>query len=384
MSTRTAISGAALFDGQRLHENAALLMRDAHIEAILPAGEIPRGAEHVPLEGGLIAPGLVDLQVNGGGGVLLNSDPSADTIRRIADAHARCGTTALLPTLITDTPEITRAAIAAAEAALAEGVPGIIGLHLEGPHISRARKGAHAAELIRPMEEADCRLLEEAAARLPSLLVTVAPESVRPEQVARLARAGAIVSIGHSGCSHAAALALAESGASCVTHLFNAMSQLAGRAPGLVGAALGHGGLWAGLIADGFHVAPEAIRIALRAKAGPGRIFLVSDAMATIGTDLREFTLNGRRILRAGGRLTLEDGTLAGADIDLFAAVRFMEREVGIPRAQALRMASLYPARLLGREGRIGRLAPGARADCIWLDGAGRLGGVWQEGRRIR
>ncbi len=383
MNATIAISGAAIFDGDRTHQNAALLMREDRLETIVAKGDIPAGCRHVALEGGMIAPGLVDLQVNGGGGVMLNNAPNVETIRTICEAHARCGTTALLPTLITDTRENTRAAIEAAREAHAQKVPGMIGLHLEGPHLSVARKGAHAAELIRPMEEEDCAMLEDAAKALPSLLVTIAPESVLPEQVARLSKAGVIVSIGHSDCSYQAAATLAANGANCATHLFNAMSQLTGREAGLVGAALETGGLFAGLIADGFHVAPASIRLALRAKAVSGHIFLVSDAMATVGTDMTEFTLNGRRILRDGGRLTLEDGTLAGADIDLISAVRFMEHTVGLDRAEALRMASLYPANLLEREAELGALRPGGRANIIWLEETGQLAGVWQQGRRL-
>lgn len=383
MSQKTALTGAEIFDGAQIRQGAALVLARGRVEAIVAQDDIPAGCRHVALTGGMIAPGLVDLQVNGGGGVLLNDAPTPETIATICAAHARSGTTALLPTLITDTPEMTHAAIAAALEAHARAIPGMAGLHLEGPHLSRARKGAHEAGLIRPMEEADCRALEEAARALPALLITVAPESVSPEQVARLSRAGAIVSLGHSDCSHDEAVTLAKHGATCVTHLFNAMSQLRGREPGLVGAALATGGLSAGLIADGFHVDPVAIRLALAAKTGPGRVFLVSDAMATIGTDLRAFTLNARRILREGGRLTLEDGTLAGADIDLLSAVGFMQHTIGLAPEEALRMATLYPARLLGRAGELGTLKPGARADFIWLEENGQLGGVWQEGRAV-
>jgi N-acetylglucosamine-6-phosphate deacetylase len=370
MTTPKAYLGADIFDGHDRHQGCALLIDAGRVAAIQPEADLPAGIERVALAGGLIAPGFVDLQVNGGGGVMLNNAPSVETIRTICKGHATGGTTALLPTLITDTPEITRAAIAATREALAEGVPGLLGLHLEGPHLSLARKGAHDPALIRPMEEADLRALEDLAAALPTLLVTVAPESVRPEQIARLARAGATVSIGHSDCGYASAVAAADSGARMVTHLFNAMSQLGNREPGVVGAALETPALWAGLIADGFHVDPAAIRVALRAKRAPGRIFLVSDSMATTGTDLDEFTLNGRRILRRGGRLTLEDGTLAGADLDLASAVRFMVGTIGLPVDEALRMATAYPAQLIGRDSEIGTLTPGGRADFVWLDDA--------------
>ncbi|GKY87375.1 N-acetylglucosamine-6-phosphate deacetylase [Sinisalibacter aestuarii] len=378
MTQPTAYLGAEIFDGHVRHHNAALLVADGRVAAIMPEDDLPAGAERIALDGGLIAPGFVDLQVNGGGGVMLNNAPTADTIRTICEGHVTGGTTSILPTLITDAPEITRAAIAATRAALAEGVPGLAGLHLEGPHLSLARKGAHDPALIRPMDEDDLTALEALAAELPTLLVTVAPESVRPEQIARLARAGATVSLGHTDCSYAAATEATASGARMATHLFNAMSQFTGREPGLVGAVLDTGALWAGLIADGFHVSPASIRVALAAKQGPGRIFLVSDSMATTGTALDEFTLNGRRILRRGGRLTLEDGTLAGADLDLAGAVRFMAGTIGLDPLDALRMATLHPAQAIGRDGEIGTLTPGSHADFVHLDDALRVQKTWR------
>ena len=249
---------------------------------------------------GCSAPGFVDLQVNGGGGVMLNGQPDLAGIRAICAAHGRLGTAGLLPTLITDTPEVTRAAVAAGVAAAVDGVPGFLGLHLEGPHLDPRRKGAHDPALIRPMQAEDLAFLCAAAERLPALVVTVAPESATAEQVAALARAGAVVSLGHSDTGAAGARAAFAAGARMVTHLFNAMSQLGNREPGLVGAALDDERVRAGLIADGVHVDPVAMRLALAAKRGTDGIFLVTDAMAVAGTALREFTLNGRRDPQAG------------------------------------------------------------------------------------
>ena len=292
----------------------------------------------------MLAPGFVDLQVNGGGGVMLNDHPDVEGIETICRAHAPFGTTALLPTLITDTPEVTAAVIAAGIEAARRKVPGFAGLHLEGPHLSIARKGAHDAKLIRPMTDADQAALIAARKKLPALLTTVAPESVTPAQVTALTQAGIVVSLGHTEASYATATEYAMAGATMVTHLFNAMSQIGNREPGLVGAAIDNGSLSAGLIADGIHVHLSTIEIAMRAKSGPGNIFLVTDAMATIGTDLTDFTLNGRTIYRKDGRLTLADGTLAGADLDMISAVRFMCGLRGIDLQQALHMASRYPA----------------------------------------
>jgi N-acetylglucosamine-6-phosphate deacetylase len=367
MSQKFALTAPRIFDGEQWLEDTALIVDGGLIEDVVPNGTVPADIHTVVLEGGMIVPGFIDLQVNGGGGVLLNEQPDVDAIRTICAAHAKFGTTGLLPTLITDTREITAATIAAGEAATRENVPGFLGLHLEGPHLSVARKGTHHPSLIRPMEDADLARLVEAKKHLPVLLTTVAPESTSIEQIRTLAQAGIIVSLGHSDCSYATAREAADAGASMVTHLFNAMSPLGHREPGMVGAALDIGSLNVGLIADGFHVDPAAMRVALKGKTGPGRIFLVTDAMSTIGTDMTRFTLNGRTIHRAGGRLTLDDGTLAGADLDMISAVRFTHEVIGLPLAEALRMASLYPARSIGVGNQLGTLRPGMRASLLHL-----------------
>ncbi len=323
----TVFTGARLFDGTAFRDGS-LVVENGRVQAILPPGSALGGLTEHPLDGGILAPGFVDLQVNGGGGVMFNDAPTPGTLRIIADAHAGLGATTILPTLITDTPDITRAAIAAAVAASRAGVPGIAGLHLEGPHLSVARKGAHEPRLIRPMTDDDLNALTDTARQLPRLMVTLAPESVTPGQVRILAQAGVIVSLGHSDAGFDTARAYADAGATCVTHLFNAMSQLGNREPGLVGAALSDGRLHAGLIADGIHVHPAAIAAALAAKAGPGGIFLVSDAMAPAGSALTNFTLNGRKVIRSDGRLLLDDGTLAGADLDLPRALRVLTTQM--------------------------------------------------------
>jgi N-acetylglucosamine-6-phosphate deacetylase len=380
MSEATALAGARVFDGEAWHEGRVVLLRDGRVEGLTEGDAVGSAYRILDLEGGILAPGFVDLQVNGGGGVLLNDAPSVDGIRTICAAHARFGTTALLPTLITDTRELTAAAVEAGKAAKQAKVPGFLGLHLEGPHLCVSRKGAHDGSLIRPMDEGDMAMLTDAAHHLDVLLVTVSPETVTPAQIAALAEAGIVVSLGHSDASYQVAAQAMSAGARLVTHLFNAMSPLAHRDPGLVGAALETGPVFAGLIADGFHVERHAIAIALRAKNGPGKIFLVTDAMATIGTDMAEFTLNGRLIRRSGGRLTLQDGTLAGADLDMISSVRFMHKEIGRDVGEALRMASLYPAQAIGRDRRIGRLAAGAAASLVHLSDELAIRNVWIDG----
>ncbi|WP_340425091.1 N-acetylglucosamine-6-phosphate deacetylase [Yoonia sp. GPGPB17] len=299
------------------------------------------------MSGGIIAPGYVDLQVNGGGGVMFNDDQSVDALRTIAQAHAAIGSAAILPTLITDTPDRTKAAIAAVEQAITERVAGIVGIHLEGPHLSVARKGAHDPSLIRPMGADDLAIVLRAADRLPNVMMTVAPENTTHAQVRAMSDAGVIVSLGHSDADFEACMAAFDAGARCVTHLFNAMSQLGNREPGLVGATLARDDIHAGLIADGLHVHPATMRIALAAAANDARIMLVTDAMASAGSQINGFMLNGRKVVRKDRRLTLENGTLAGADLEMTQAVSTLVNAVGDPVSQAIRRATGTPLSLL-------------------------------------
>lgn len=373
-----ALLGADIHDGTALHRNMALWRCGADLR-IVPPGDLPDGCRRRDLGGGILLPGFVDLQVNGGGGVMFNDAPSLATLRVIARAHHGLGTRAFLPTLISDTPAQTRAAVAAVEQAMAAGVPGILGLHLEGPHLAPARKGAHAARLIRPMEEPDLRFLCEAAARLPNLMVTLAPEAVTGAQISQLATAGVIVSVGHSAADHGQARAAFDAGARCVTHLFNAMEPLLSRAPGLIGATLADERVSCGLIADGFHVDPVVMEIALAAKRGPGQIFLVSDAMATAASAIPGFDLNGRRVRRMGGRLVLEDGTLAGADLDMAGALRVLVGRVGESPARAIRRATGIPAAVLRDDMGQGRLQAGNVIHlCADLHLRAGSGDLWQ------
>ncbi|TYR30569.1 N-acetylglucosamine-6-phosphate deacetylase [Mesorhizobium microcysteis] len=375
--SRTAITGARIFDGERCHDDSHLIVEDGRIIA-LARGAAPAGLSVTDLAGGILSPGFIDVQVNGGGGVLLNENPTAEGMGAIAAAHRRYGTTALLPTLITDTRERTAATI---EAAIAAQVPGVIGLHLEGPHLDPARKGAHLAELMRPLKDDDIALYASAAEKLGSLMVTLAPRNATPEAVARLAKAGVIVSLGHAECTADEAEALFDAGARGATHLYNAMSPLTHREPGLVGAVLTRGDVWTGIIADGHHVDPRALEVAFAAKAGPARIFLVTDAMSLVGSDEDEFQLNGRTVRRHRGdfcpRLTLEDGTLAGSDIDMASSLRFLVAKTGMSVEDTLRRATADPADFLRIGDVRGRLVPGARADLVHLDDDLNVKSVW-------
>ena len=381
MNTRCEFSAPRIFDGENWHVDSRLVIGNGRVETIAPGGDA-KGGTNTNLAHGMLVPGFVDIQVNGGGGVLLNEQADVAAIRTICAVHARFGSTSVLPTLITDTPRVRDAAIAAAIEAQKQQVPGFAGLHLEGPHLSIARKGAHDASLIRPMREDDVQVLLRAGDALDRLIVTVASENVTPEQVATLTGAGIGISIGHSDAPLQDVRALLDAGASLFTHLFNAMSPLTSRAPGMVGAALGSPTAAASIIADGFHVHPESIRIAMAAKSDPAQLFLISDAMSCVGTDATQFVLNGRTITRSNGRLTLADGTLAGADLELSSALRYVVNTLGAPLERGLRMVTSYPARAARLEGR-GVLTAGGRADFLWLDDALNVQQVWIGGNAV-
>lgn len=371
MSLRAYI-GAEVFDGINLIRERAVLLDGEIYRGTVDAGNVPEGHSVVRLDGGTILPGFVDLQVNGGGGLMFNDMTTPEGLVTIAAAHASAGTRAFLPTLITDTPQRMRDAVAAVEVAIARDVPGILGLHLEGPHLSQARKGAHDPALIRPMTDADEDFLTDAARRLPNLMVTVAPESVTPDRIRRLATAGVIVSLGHTDCSYDAAQEAFSAGARCVTHLFNAMSQMGSRSPGLVGATLANPGVSAGLIADTVHVHAATMAVALAAKPSRGGIFLVTDSMATAGSDITSFLLNGRRVQQQEGQLTLADGTLAGAALDMPRALSVLMSKLGIAKQTALAMATSWPVGVLTKHSGYGVFSVGTPWNGIYLDCEGR------------
>lgn len=365
MSGITALTGARIFDGDRWHDGSAVLIRDGVIDDIARQSDLPADAVVERIDGGMLVPGFIDAQVNGGGGVLLNDTPTAEAMDAIAAAHRGFGTCRLLPTLVTTGVEAIRAALAAVRNA----GPGIIGLHLEGPHLAPVRKGIHDERFMRRMTDGDVEML--LSADVGRLLITVAPEQVDPAQVRRLVDGGVIVSLGHSDATYEQAMALVDAGATGVTHLFNAMSPLQARAAGMVGAALDGGSVWCGVIADGLHVSAAALGIALRAKRPPGRLFLVTDAMPTVGSTAASFKLGERTIDRRGDRLTWTDPSgaevLAGAHLDMASAVRFCVDALGLPLAEALRMASLYPAEFLRLDTKHGRIARGHVADMVHL-----------------
>jgi N-acetylglucosamine-6-phosphate deacetylase len=354
------IAPARVFDGERLREGVALRIEEDRVADLAPL-EPRMGAEAVA---GTVAPGFVDLQVNGGGGVLLNAEPTVAGLEAIAAAHRRFGTVAILPTLITDAPEVLDRAADAVLAA--RGREGLLGLHIEGPHIAVARRGTHAARFIRPLDGRTTEVVRRLREGGVAVMVTLAPEAVAPGQVAALAAMGAVVSLGHSDATFEQAQAVLAEGAGAFTHLFNAMSPLGHRAPGMVGAALASS-VPAGLIADGIHVADPVIPLAFRARPAPDLTFLVSDAMPTVGGPDR-FRLYDMELRVEGGRLVNPEGNLAGAHVTMAEGVARLAR-LGIGEEAALRAAVTVPARLIGRDdlARIGgrrvedlvRLGPG-------------------------
>src|SRR6202166_2098519 len=346
-SPKFAISADRIFDGYRWHDNAVLLIDRG---VVLGIAQRDSGAADWPIEvmppGTMLAPGFIDLQVNGGGGILLNDQPTPDAMRAIAQAHRRYGTTSCLPTLISDTRAKAIVAIAAAKSVA--GGDGILGLHLEGPFISPRRPGIHRGDYIATATMQDLDWLGELSA-VGSSMVTLAPECVPAGFVKTLAASGIRVSVGHSEATADTLIRAIDEGLSGVTHLFNAMPAMSAREPGIVGVALTDERLTAGIILDGIHVDPIDVRAAFTAK-NRGNIALVSDAMPTVGTEQDHFELMGRQIQLRHGRLVSENGTLAGAHLDMASAVKNAVTLVGISLDDALRAASLVPARFLGIE----------------------------------
>ncbi|UIJ44319.1 N-acetylglucosamine-6-phosphate deacetylase [Sphingomonas cannabina] len=356
----------------------AVVIDDGSIAAITATAELPGDIAREALSGSLV-PGFIDTQVNGGGGVLFNDAPTVEGITAIASAHRRFGTTGLLPTLISDDLDVIRRAVAAVNAAIEAGVPGVLGIHIEGPFLNVERKGIHDAGKIRPLDEEGFAVLT--SLKRGRTLVTLAPERTTPTMVRRLAEAGVIVAAGHSNGSYEEVNAAVDAGLTGITHLFNAMSPLGSRRPGVVGAALERDELTCGIIVDGHHVSPATLRLALRCKPRD-RVMLVTDAMPSVGSDATEFLLQGRRIRVADDLLTDEAGTLAGSNLDMAAAVRNAVTMLGLMLPEAVAMASAVPAAFLGLGHVTGRIAPGLRADLVLMDDDLRTAATWIGGVR--
>ncbi|MFC6486544.1 N-acetylglucosamine-6-phosphate deacetylase [Nitratireductor sp. GCM10026969] len=380
----TIFRAGRLFDGVTVRNSHDLVVEDGVVASVRPR-EYSGSEKIIDLsENALIAPGLIDLQANGAAGLLLNEAPELATIDAMCRAHMAVGTTALLPTLITSDRETTRKAVAAAIEAARKSIPGFAGLHLEGPHLDPKRKGAHDPALIRPMQADDLELLLGAVRQLPTLLVTLAPEAATGQQIRALRQGGAVIALGHTNTGIEAAKTAFAAGASTVTHLFNAMSQIGNREPGLVGAALQQDPVFAGVIADGVHVHPANIALAAKCMTGnAGGVVLVSDAMACFGTTTTTFSLNGRNVTRKDGVLRLADGTLAGADLDLPTAIRNYANMSGLGLTASLTAATANPARAIDRFPGLGSLEFGQSASFVSLDPNLNVTGVWFNGKPV-
>jgi N-acetylglucosamine-6-phosphate deacetylase len=375
---KQAIINADIFDGETLLKHHAVMIDGERITAVAPQGQLasPVGAVH-DMPGATLVPGFIDLQVNGGGGVLFNAAPTVEGIRAIGAAHRQFGTTGFLPTLISDSFQVMHEAIAAVRRALAEGVPGVLGIHLEGPFLNHQRKGAHD-------ETRFCALDEEGFELVASLdngvtLLTLAPELTSSQLIRRLSDAGVVVCAGHTAADYAQTREALGSGIQGFTHLYNAMTPLQSREPGVVGAALEDEGSWFGIIADGYHVHPASFRVAVAAKQ-PGGAILVTDAMPTVGSNSNSFELNNEIIVARNGQCVNAAGSLAGSDLDMLSAVNNACRFAGIQWFEAVRMASLYPARALGLDSQLGLIRTGYRASLLALDKQGQILASWIDG----
>lgn len=366
MALRYAFSNCTVHTGESVLHDKAVIVDGDGIEKIVGSNRIPAGLEVVDLEGFILAPGFIDLQVNGGGGFLFNDEPTIDCIRAICGAHRRLGTTGILVTLISTTLEKMLEAIEACREAMREAGQGVLGLHLEGPYISKDRKGVHDPAHIRAPGDEEIDVLLSRGIGVVRMM-TVAPEVVSESQVRRIVESGIVVSAGHSNATYREAMEFFRWGGSCVTHLFNAMSQFGSREPGMIGASY-DSETWAGIIADGFHVDFASVRISKREKGS--KLFLVTDAMSPVGTEISSFRLGDREIYCEGGRCVTEEGKLAGSSLDMAKAVRNCVERVGIPLDEAIRMASIYPAGVLGMDKKLGMIAPGYAADLVVMDEA--------------
>jgi N-acetylglucosamine-6-phosphate deacetylase len=343
-------------------------------QTITAVGDHAPTGDVVDIQGGYLLPGFIDTQVNGGGGVLFNDETTAEGIAAIGAAHRKYGTTAFMPTLISDELSVIDAAMRATEDAIAQGVPGVLGIHIEGPFISKQRKGIHNPEMFRTLDAESKALLK--SLKRGKAMVTLAPENCTPEDIAELAAAGVILAAGHTNATYETTVAALKAGITGFTHLFNAMSPLNHRAPGVVGAALEDLTSYSGIIADGHHVDWAALRIALRTRP-IDRFMLVTDAMPTVGSETKTFVLNGQTITVRDGVCVGPDGTLAGSDLDMATAVRNTVEHIGRTLGEAATMAATAPAHFLGLGASRGSLDIGQRADIVWMDAELQVRGVF-------
>lgn len=376
--TKALVNGL-IFTGEHWLTDHAVVIEGKTISSVCAITNLPHSIdETIDLHGQRLLPGLIDTQVNGGGGVLFNDAPTIETLRTIGEAHRRFGTTGFLPTLISDDLAVVERAIDAVRQAIVEKIPGVLGIHLEGPFLNPARKGVHNAEKFRVLDEAAFTLLTSLG--VGKTLITIAPELTTPNMIRRLCDAGVIISAGHSAADYNQTRAALDAGLSSFTHLFNAMTPMTSREPGMVGAAVEDPHSWCGIIVDGYHVHPAALKVAVAAKAR-GKMVLVTDAMPSVGAEDKNFMLNGELIRTENGRCATVDGTLAGSDLDMLGAVRNSVNLLDLSIGEAARMASEYPAAMIGLENQLGAIKPGFNASIILVDEQLNLVSSWIDGR---
>lgn len=374
---RTALINGQVLTADGFDSACAVLIEAGRVAALVPTAELPSDILRHDLEGAYLLPGFIDAQVNGGGGVLFNNTPTVDALRTIAQAHRRFGTTGMLPTLISDDVDVMRNAVAAVHDAIDQSVPGVLGIHLEGPYLAPARKGTHNPDKFRVPDDSEIALATSLSNGV--TLLTLAPERVPVESIRALIQRGAIVAAGHTAGTYEEIRAGLAAGIRGFTHLYNAMSPLQGREPGAVGAALEDPDSWCGIIADGVHVHPASLRVALAAKPR-GKLFLVTDAMPPVGAEDPSYELYGEVITVQDGVVRNAAGALAGSALDMLTAVRNTVNLLGLPLDEAARMAATYPANFLGLGATHGRIAPSYHADLVALDADLQLKATWISG----
>ena len=376
-----AICAARIFNGEKMLHDHAVVVENERITGVVETAKLPTGISQINREGGILAPGFIDVQVNGGGGVLLNNTPERNTLDTMTSAHRRYGTTAMMPTIVSDTTHRQKECVEAIQAAMSGGNQSVLGVHLEGPFLDLEKRGVHKADTIREIQDTDMDWL--CTLQIPTIIVTLAPEHTRAGQIRQLTDAGILVCAGHTNAHYEElSLAIAE-GLRGFTHLYNAMRPQSGREPGVVGAALDSDTTWVGIIADGHHVHPANIRIVQKTKPR-GKTLLVSDAMATVGGLESFFEIYGEIIEEKEGRLINSEGVLAGSAIGMIDAVRICTELVGIPLEESLRMASLYPAEFLHKDANLGRISEGFRADMVCFECNYSVLDTWVAGQHER
>ena len=378
---KQALVGARIFTGEEFLDDYALVLAGEKIDALLPRAQLDSSIPQTLLAGGVLAPGFIDLQVNGGGGAFFTNDTSVSAIQTILDGHRPTGTTSLLPTLISDTREVHQAGVKAVADAVAAGMKGVLGVHVEGPFFDMARRGAHNERYIRAMEQADIDWLVASVKGQHDfkVMLTLAPEHAAPGQIKQLTSAGVVICAGHTDAHYESVVSALKEGLSGFTHLYNAMRPTTGREPGVVGAALEDANSWCGIIIDTYHVHAASARIAYSAKP-KGKMYLVTDAMSTVGSPEKSFQIYGETIYEKDGCLVNAEGRLAGSAIGMIDAVRLNTTWVGVELAESLRMASLYPAQFMQVDDYLGRIASGYRADLVHFTDDYRVTHTWVAG----